>query len=83
MRDHVLDEVLADEALALEPALHVAEAEQHGVDRAVGHGLAQLVDVHAPASSRSALSIASNSSSGADATRWWREYTKKYSAAAA
>ena len=73
MRDHVVDEVLADEALALEPALHVAEAEQDRVDRAVRHGLAEFVERHAPASSRSALSIASNSSSGADATRWWRE----------
>ncbi len=69
MLDHLLEEVVGDQALALQPALHVAEAEQDRVDRAVGDRLAQLVQGHLPASSRSALSIAANSSSGADPTR--------------
>ena len=68
MLEHLLDEVLADEALALEAALHVREDEQDGVDRAVLDGSLQLFDVH-PFSSDSALVIASNSSSGADETR--------------
>ena len=73
MREHVLDEVVADQPLALQPALHVAEGEDDGVDGAVGDGAAQLVGGHAPASSLSASCTAANSSSGAEATRWWRE----------
>jgi hypothetical protein len=66
--EHLLDEVVPDQALALEAALHVGEAEEDGVDRPLGNGLPELVDRH-EASSASALAIASNSSSGADATR--------------
>ena len=68
MREHLLDEVLADEALALETALHVREDEQDRVDRAVADGPLQLFDVH-PLSSDSADVIAANSSSGAEETR--------------
>ena len=46
MVEHVLDEVLADEALALQPALHVGEDEQDRVDRVVADGPAELVGVH-------------------------------------
>ena len=68
MLEHLLDEVLADEALALQTALHVREDEQDRVDRAVADARAQLLDVH-PLSSDSADVIAANSSSGAEETR--------------
>ena len=68
MLDHLLDEVLADQALALETALHVREDEQDRVDRAFADGPAQLFGVH-PLSSDSAEVIAANSSSGAEETR--------------
>ena len=71
--EHLLDEVVADEALALEAALHVGEDEQDRVDGAVADRAAELIGVHAPRSSDSAEVIASNSSSGAVDTRWWRE----------
>jgi hypothetical protein len=35
--EHVGEEVRGGQPLALQPALHVGEAEQHGVDRAVEH----------------------------------------------
>ena len=42
----LLEEVVRHQPLALQPALHVAEAEQHRVHGAVGHGLAQFVERH-------------------------------------
>ena len=69
MLHHLLDEVLAHEALALETALHVREDEQDRVDRAFADGPAQLFGGHQPLSSDSAEVIAANSSSGAEETR--------------
>jgi hypothetical protein len=71
--DDLVEEVAGHEALALQPALHVGHAEQDGVDRAVLDGLGQLLERHDPASSFSDASMAANSSSGAEATRWCRE----------
>ena len=84
MLDDVVDEVRAHQPLALQTPLHVGEDEEDGVDRPLVDRLAQLVERHQcePASSASACSIAANSSSGAAATRWWREYSPKYAAAA-
>ena len=39
---HVLDPVVAGDALADEPALEVGERDEHGVDRAVGDHLVEL-----------------------------------------
>jgi len=41
---HLVEEVGAGEALALQPALHVDQAEQDGVDLAGGDGRAQLLE---------------------------------------
>ena len=73
MLEHLLDEVVPDEALALQAALHVGEDEQDRVDGAVADRAAELIGVHEPRSSDSADVIAANSSSGAEDTRWWRE----------
>src|SRR5215213_7537944 len=71
--EHLLDEVLADEPLALQAALHVGEDEEDRVDGAIADRAAELIGGHAPRSSDSAELIASNSFSGAEDTWWWRE----------
>ena len=44
MLDHVVEEVLGLDALAEQPALHVGERRDDGVDRAVLDLLAQVVE---------------------------------------
>ena len=44
--EHVVEEVLGGQPLALKPPLHVGDREQHGVDRAVRDRLLQLVERH-------------------------------------
>ena len=46
--DHHVDEVLGVQPLALQPALHVGERDDHGVDRAVVDQRRQLVDGQKP-----------------------------------
>ncbi len=54
---HLGQEELSGQALALEPALHVGEREDHGVDLAGGDELAQLVQGQHPRTSRARVLI--------------------------
>ena len=45
--EHLVEEMGGGQALALQAALHVGDREQHGVDRALGNRLLELLDRHA------------------------------------
>ena len=44
--EHLVEEVLRGQPLALEAPLHVGDREQHGVDRAIRDRLLQLIERH-------------------------------------
>ena len=67
--ERVVEEVARGQALALQPALHVRDREQHGVDRAVRDRLLQLVERHATLTLRDRVGAAVSSASSRTSRR--------------